>query len=333
MKAMVLEQQPGRLISKELPIPVPGPEEVLIKVEACGVCRTDLHIVDGELNRPKLPLIPGHEVVGTIVETGSRTHLRRTGERVGVPWLFKSCGVCRYCRQGNENLCEHALFTGYTADGGYAEFMTANENFIYPLPPDYDSIKAAPLLCAGLIGFRSYRMADETAGERRIKNLGLYGFGAAAHIIVQIAVAQGKEVFAFTKDGDREKQEFALDLGASWAGGSSDMPPKPLDAAIIFAPAGSLVPKALKALDKGGILVCAGIYMSDIPAFPYELLWWERKVLSVANLTRNDGYGFMEIASEIRLHTEITPYPLKQANAALDHLRSGRLKGAAVLIP
>lgn len=327
MKAMVLVQQRRPLELRQVPVPEPGPGEVLIKVEACGVCRTDLHILDGELAHPKLPLIPGHEIIGRVAGLGPGAGTYPLGTRVGVPWLARSCGMCRYCRKGLENLCLKAKFTGYHLDGGYAEYCTAAEDYIYPVPKGYEAVSAAPLLCAGLIGYRSYAMASEA------ERLGLYGFGAAAHIIIQVALHDGKQVFAFTRDGDTEKQRFAMKLGAKWAGGSSQLPPEPLDAAIIFAPAGPLVPQALKALDRGGTLVCAGIYMSDIPSFSYEDLWWEKKILSVANLTRQDGHGFMEAASRISIKTETIPYPLEDANRALEDLRSGRIKGAAVLIP
>ena len=327
MRAMVLEKQGERLRLKQVPRPEPGKGQVLIKIEACGVCRTDLHIVDGELESPKLPLILGHEIVGRVEKAGSGAKHFSIGTRVGVPWLAHACGRCRYCKRGLENLCENALFTGYTVDGGYAEYCVAFEDFIFEIPGGYASEKAAPLLCAGLIGYRSYKMAENA------QRLGLYGFGASAHIICQVALHEGVKVFAFTRDGDNEKQEFARRLGAHWAGGSSTLPPEQLDAAIIFAPVGSLVPKSLKAIDKGGTVVCAGIYMSDIPSFPYSLLWEERKIRSVANLTREDGRGFMKVASEVSIDLHTRAFPLEEANEALDALRNGRIKGAAVLVP
>ncbi|MGQ9617279.1 MAG: zinc-dependent alcohol dehydrogenase family protein [Spirochaetota bacterium] len=326
MKAMILNQPRKPLKFTELIIPSPDPSQLLVKVLACGVCRTDLHVVDGELPEPKLPLIPGHEIVGRVVEKGRDVERFKTGERVGIPWLGKTCGVCNYCKGGQENLCDSALFTGYTIDGGYAEYTVANENFCFKIPESYSDEKAAPLLCAGLIGYRSLRMTGEA------KNLGLYGFGAAAHIIIQVAIHEGREVYAFTSPGDRDKQHFALSLGAIWAGDSTEKPPQMLDAAIIYAPVGSLIPSALKAVRKGGVVVCAGIHMSDIPSFPYRILWEERVVRSVANLTRRDGEEFMEVAAKVRIKNETTPFPLEKANEALDALRSGRLKGAAVLL-
>jgi len=308
---------PGRpLEPAELPDPVPGPGELLVRVAACGICRTDLHIVDGELHEPKLPLVPGHQIVGSVAGTE---------RRVGVPWLGRACGECRYCRSERENLCDRPVFTGYTRDGGYAEMAVADESYVLDLPARFGDAEAAPLLCAGLIGYRSLRLAGD--GER----LGLYGFGAAAHIVCQVARAEGRRVFAFTRPGDAAAQGLARELGADWAGGSSEPAPDELDAAIIFAPAGELVPAALRASAKGATVVCAGIHMSDIPAFPYELLWNERSVCSVANLTRRDGEEFMEVAGRIPLRTEVTVYPLEAANEALDDLRSGRLTGAGVL--
>ncbi len=327
MEAMVLHQQRQKLRMESLPVPSPGSGQILIKIEACGVCRTDLHIVDGELAHPKLPLILGHEIVGRVVEKGPGADRFEISQRVGVPWLGHTCGKCKYCKKGLENLCENALFTGYTLDGGYAQYCCAYEDFAFPIPERYSSEKAASLLCAGLIGYRSYSMAK---GADRI---GLYGFGASAHIICQVAAFQGKKVFAFTRDGDEKKQEFAKSLGAYWAGGSSSMPPEPLDAAIIFAPAGQLIPQALKAIDKGGRVICAGIYMSDIPSFPYSILWHERQIKSVANLTRRDGVEFMKVASQTPIELHTVPFPLKDANEALDAVRSGKIKGAAVLIP
>lgn len=310
---------PGRaLSSRELDPPEPGPGQVLIKIHACGVCRTDLHLVDGELPACRYPVIPGHEVVGTVVATGAR---------VGVPWLAWACGECEYCRRGDENLCLHARFTGCHVDGGYAEYVVADGRFCLPIPERYGDAEAAPLLCAGLIGFRAYLKCGEA------KNLGLYGFGAAAHILAQIARADGRRVFAFTRPGDSAGQAFATECGAQWAGDSNVLPPEPLDAAIIFAPLGALVPQALKATRKGGRVICGGIHMSDVPAFPYALLWGERRIESVANLTRADGARFMERARDIGLKTRVTTYPLEQANTALDDLRAGRLSGAAVLLP
>ncbi|WP_432823845.1 zinc-dependent alcohol dehydrogenase family protein [Trichloromonas sp.] len=327
MRAMVLETGQRRLQLKQLPVPQPSPGQLLIRVHACGVCRTDLHIVDQELSEAKLPLIPGHEIVGTVVKTGDQVTRFRPGERVGVPWLGTTCGECRYCRREQENLCDHARFTGYTLDGGFAEFTLADQHFCFHLPPGFEDTEAAPLLCAGLIGYRTYRLAGNN-----IEHLGLYGFGAAAHIVAQIAVHQGKKVYAFTRPGDTEAQEFARRLGAVWAGASTQMSPQPLDAALIFAPAGELIPAALKATDKGGHVVAGGIHMSDIPAFPYRLLWEERKLSSVANLTRRDGEELLELAYRIPVRTEIERFPLEQANEALDRLRSGRVEGAAVLV-
>ncbi len=327
MRAMVLETGQRRLQLKQLPVPQPSPGQLLIRVHACGVCRTDLHIVDQELSGAKLPLIPGHEIVGTVVKTGDQVTRFRPGERVGVPWLGTTCGECRYCRREQENLCDHARFTGYTLDGGFAEFTLADQHFCFHLSPGFEDTQAAPLLCAGLIGYRTYRLAGNN-----IEHLGLYGFGAAAHIVAQIAIHQGKKVYAFTRPGDTEAQEFARRLGAVWAGASTQMPPHPLDAALIFAPAGELIPAALKATDKGGHVVAGGIHMSDIPAFPYRLLWEERKLSSVANLTRRDGEELLELAYRIPVRTEIERFPLEQANEALDRLRSGRVEGAAVLV-
>jgi len=326
MKAMVLEAGTHRLREVELPVPRPGPEEVLIRVRACGVCRTDLHIVDGELPDPRLPLVPGHEIVGTVAGVGERVARFSVGDRVGVPWLGYSCGCCRFCLSDQENLCNNALFTGYTLDGGYAEYKVAHQRYCFAISGYADDAEAAPLLCAGLIGYRSYRMAGES-----VERLGIYGFGAAAHIIAQIAVHQGKQVFAFTSPGDVVAQEFARRLGAVWAGDSTDAPPEELDAAIIFAPVGSLVPLALHAVAKGGSVVCGGIHMSDIPSFPYRLLWGERVLRSVANLTRRDGEELLRIAPLIPVRTEVQVFALEQANDALDRLRAGRIQGAAVL--
>lgn len=308
-------------------IPEPGVGQVLLKVLACGVCRTDLHVVDGELVTPKLPLIPGHEVVGNVADVGQGVDRFSKGQRVGVPWLGHTCGQCRYCRAGRENLCDAARFTGYTLDGGYADYIVADQRFCFPLPGNYSDAHAAPLLCAGLIGHRSLMMAGE--GEK----LGIYGFGAAAHIIAQVAVNQGRRVFAFTRPGDEAAQGFARGLGVVWAGDSSQTAPERLDAAIIFAPVGALIPTALRAVCKGGSVVCAGIHMSDIPTFPYEILWGERKLLSVANLTRRDGDEFFRLAASLDIRTDVHVYPLAGANQALDDLRRGRFQGAAVLVP
>ncbi|MDD4934054.1 MAG: zinc-dependent alcohol dehydrogenase family protein [Methylacidiphilaceae bacterium] len=327
MKAMVLEEPGKALVERELPIPEPGEGEILVKVGACGVCRTDLHVVDGELPEPKLPLIPGHEVVGTVVSPGPGATRFAAGQRVGIPWLGRTCGRCRFCRSGRENLCENPEFTGYTRNGGYADYLVADERFAFPLPEGYGDGEAAPLLCAGLIGYRSYRLAGP--GEK----LGFYGFGAAAHLLVQLAVAQGKEVYAFTRSGDVAAQNLARELGAVWTGASTEAPPVPLDAAILFAPAGELIPAALRALDRGGKVVCAGIHMSDIPSFPYRLLWEERQIASVANLTRQDAEEFFSLAARLHFRTHIHSYPLSQANAALSALREGRIAGAAVLFP
>jgi propanol-preferring alcohol dehydrogenase len=299
---------------------------VLLRIHTCAVCRTDLHVVDGELPEPKLPLIPGHEIVGTVEAKGERVERLAIGDRVGVPWLGHTCGVCRYCRTGRENLCDYAKFTGYQIDGGYAEYTVADANYCFALPHGYDSVAAAPLLCAGLIGYRSYRMAGDA------KRLGLYGFGAAAHIIIQVARHQGQRIFAFTRPGDQESQRFARELGAEWAGDSDMLPPEELDAAIIFAPFGSLVPLALRAVAKGGAVVCAGIHMSDIPSFPYRLLWGERRVCSVANLTRRDGEEFLALAPKVPVRTEVQTFPLHEANEALTRLRTGKIRGAAVLV-
>ncbi len=325
---MVLDRPGEKLKLKRVPVPEPGPEQVLIRVHVCGVCRTDLHILDGELAGPKLPLIPGHEIVGTVVESGLNADRFATGQRVGVPWLGYTDGRCSYCKKGRENLCDNARFTGYTLDGGYAEYAVADSRFCFSLPPSYGDAEAAPLMCAGLIGYRSYRLATMQGGVRR---LGIYGFGAAAHILCQVAAHQGMEVYAFTRPGDRNAQEFALRLRAVWAGGSDQMPPRPLDAAIIFAPVGSLIPAALRATAKGGIIVCGGIHMSDIPSFPYEILWEERVLRSVANLTRRDGIEFLEIAPRVPVKTDVQTYRLEDANLALDDLRQGRITGAAVL--
>lgn len=327
MKAMVFHKVGEPLALEEWPVPEPGDGQVLIRVIACGICRTDLHVVDGDLTDPKLPLVPGHEVVGRVVALGNGVTGRGAGELVGVPWLGHTCGVCRYCRAGQENLCEQPLFTGYTMDGGYAEYMVAYAAFCFPLAEEYGNASGAPLLCAGLIGYRSYRMMGGDA-----QALGLYGFGAAAHILTQVARYEGKKVYAFTRDGDREGQAFALRMGADWAGDSSALPPVKLDAAILFAPVGDLVPLALKATGKAGVVVCGGIHMSDIPSFPYSLLWEERVLRSVANLTRMDGREFLALAPKVPVRTETTVFPLEQANEALSALRSGSVKGAAALV-
>jgi len=324
---MVLERPGTPLVQRERPVPVPGAGEILVKVSACGVCRTDLHVVDGELTDPRLPIVPGHEIVGRVAAIGAKVETLRPGDRVGVPWLGHTCQVCAYCRTGRENLCDAPLFTGYTRDGGYATHAVADARFCFPLPDGSDDAETAPLMCAGLIGWRSYRMA----GEGRA--LGLYGFGAAAHILAQVAAWQGRSVYAFTRAGDAAAQGLAKSLGAVWAGGSEEQPPELLDAAIIFAPVGALVPLALKAVKKGGRVVCGGIHMSDIPSFPYRDLWEERQIVSVANLTRNDSHEFLAIAPQAGVKTTVRRYPLAEANAALADLRQGRLEGAAVLIP
>ena len=327
MKAMVLEAPKKDLILKTLPVPQVSLNQVLIKIIACGVCRTDLHIVDGELSKPKLPLIPGHEIVGEVVFADRKATNFKKGDIVGVPWLGYTCGKCKYCLNGRENLCINAGFTGYTIDGGFAEYTVANKEYCFHLPEMYGNASGAPLLCAGLIGYRSYRKIGKDA-----INIGIYGFGAAAHILIQVANSQGKKIFAFTRDGDKDGQQFAIHLGAIWSGGSSEKTPEKLDAAIIFAPVGNLVPKALQDVDKGGIVVCGGIHMSDIPSFPYDILWEERSVCSVANLTRKDGDEFLTIAPTIPVTTERKTYPLSKANDALNDLRNGKFHGAAVLI-
>jgi propanol-preferring alcohol dehydrogenase len=310
---------------EELPVPTPAERQVLIRVSVCAVCRTDLHIVGGELSDPRLPLVIGHMIVGHVESTGAGSHRFAAGERIGVPWLGFVDQTCRFCRRGLENLCVNARFTGYHLDGGYAEFCVADERFCFPLPESYADLHAAPLLCAGLIGYRALRLAGDA------QRVGLYGFGDSAHIIAQVARYQGRRVFAFTSPGDQKKQEFARSLGAEWAGDSTTPPPEPLDAALIFAPVGALVPAALRALDPGGVVVCAGIHMSDIPSFPYDLLWMERQVRSVANLTRRDGEEFLQIVPKVPVRTEVHPYPLADANEALDDLARGRFEGAAVL--
>lgn len=324
---MVLEKPRTQLRALDIAQPKPGVGEVLIQVTACAVCRTDLHVVDGELPDPKLPLVPGHEIVGTVVEAGSGANWFNVGARVGVPWLGWTCGECAFCLSDRENLCDRARFTGYTLDGGYADYVVADERFCFPIPNKCSDAEAAPLLCAGLIGYRSLM---KTGNAKRI---GLYGFGAAAHIITQVARYQGREIFAFTRPGDTEGQQFAKSVGASWAGDSEAMPPEKLDAAIIFAPVGELVPQALKSLNKGGVVVCGGIHMSDIPSFPYDLLWEERSICSVANLTRRDGKEFFLIAPRVPVQTTVQTFRLEEANEALARLREGKIRGAAVLIP
>lgn len=323
---MVLDAPGEPLQEREVPVPQPGRNQLLIRVHACGVCRTDLHIVDGELPDPKLPLIPGHEIVGTVVRRGQAARRFRVGDRVGVPWLGYTDGTCRYCRRGQENLCENARFTGYSVDGGYAEYTVAHEKYCFRMPAEYGDAEAAPLLCAGLIGYRTYRMAGETA-----ERLGIYGFGAAAHIVAQVAVHEGRRVYAFTRPGDTEGQQFARRLGAVWAGDSTERPPESLDAALIFAPVGSLIPTALAASDRGATVVSGGIHMSDIPSFPYRLLWEERAIRSVANLTRRDGEELLSIAPRVPVQTHVQLFPLNHANEALARLRAGTIEGAAVL--
>lgn len=327
MRAMVLERVGGKLAEEARPLPAPGPEDLLIEVAACGVCRTDLHVVDGDLPALRPAIVPGHEIVGRIVAMGAHVHGWRVGDRVGVPWLGGSCGHCFYCAIGRENLCDAPVFTGYHRDGGFATHVLADARYALPLPERYDDVTAAPLLCAGLIGFRSYRAAGPA------ERLGLYGFGAAAHIIAQIAVQEGRGVYAFTRPGDERSQAFARDLGVAWAGDSNEAPPDELDAAILFAPVGALVPEALRRLRKGGRVIAAGIHMSDIPSFPYKLLWGEREIRSVANLTRADGEAFMAAIERTPVTVHTHPYALSDANTALDDLRAGRFDGAAVLTP
>ncbi len=326
MHAMQLHAPHEKLRRADINVPTPGPGELLIRVAACAVCRTDLHVVDGELAEPKLPLVPGHEIVGRVVARGAEATRFAIGARVGVPWLGWTCGVCAYCRSGRENLCERARFTGYQIDGGYAEFTVADERFCFAIPAEYGDTEAAPLLCAGLIGYRTLRMAG--AAQR----LGIYGFGAAAHIIAQVARWQGRTLYAFTRPGDATAQDFARRITGGWAGGSDELPPEPLDAALIFAPVGALVPAALRAVAPGGVVVCGGIHMSDIPSFPYEWLWQERVIRSVANLTRSDAEEFLALAPKVPVRVATTPYPLDRANEALADLREGRLSGAAVLL-
>ncbi len=326
MRAMVLQRAKEPLQLQERAVPEPGPGQVLVRVHACGVCRTDLHVVDGELTQPKLPLVPGHEVVGIVAACGKKVERFAEGQRVGIPWLGWTCGTCRFCEAGKENLCETAKFTGYTLDGGYGDYALADQRYCFPIHGDYTDAEAAPLLCAGLIGYRSLRMAGEAA------RVGLYGFGAAAHIVAQVARYEGRRVFAFVRPGDEDAKDFARTLGAEWAGDSDEAPPEELDAAIIYAPVGALVPAALRAVAPGGTVVCAGIHMSPIPSFPYEILWRERKVLSVANLTRRDGEEFLALAPKAGIKTTVEEMPLENANEALARLREGRLRGAAVLV-
>ncbi len=327
MRAMVLEAPQTLLVERQVPRPTPGPGEVLVHVAACAVCRTDLHVVDGELTQPKLPIIPGHEIVGRVVEAGRGVEGFATGERVGIPWLGWTCDECSFCRSGQENLCPAARFTGYQIDGGYAEYAVADARYCFPVTGAYGDAEAAPLLCAGLIGYRALSMAGE--GER----LGIYGFGAAAHIVAQVARYQGRRLFALTREGDAPAQAFARRLGCVWAGSAGQEPPEPLDAALIFAPVGALVPLALRAVRPGGTVVCAGIHMSDIPSFPYDILWREKRLVSVANLTRHDGTAFLALAPQVPVVTEVEILPLEAANEALARLREGRLTGAAVLVP
>jgi alcohol dehydrogenase, propanol-preferring len=326
VRAMILDVPGEPLRIAEAPVPEPGEGQLLLSVHCCAVCRTDLHVVDGELPHPRLPLIPGHQIVGTVEKTGGHAGSFAVGDRVGVPWLGWTDGECRYCLSGRENLCENARFTGYQIDGGYAEHALADTRFCFPIPEGFPDLQAAPLLCAGLIGHRSLRFAGDA------ERLGLYGFGASAHIVAQVAAHEGRRIFAFTSPHDEEAQEFARELGAEWAGSSEEAPPEELDAAIIFAPVGALVPAALRAVARGGTVVCAGIHMSDIPSFPYEILWGERSVRSVANLTRQDGLDFLALAPEVPVRTEVVPFPLEEANQALDALRGGRVRGAAVLV-
>jgi len=325
---MVLSQKRlGRVGSVEIPKPTPGPSEVLVRILACGVCRTDLHVVDGELPDGPIPIVPGHEIVGRVESVGRDVTAHAPGDRVGIPWLGRSCGICEFCRSGRENLCPYARYTGYQLNGGYAEYTVADASFCFPIPDKYDDVHAAPLLCAGLIGYRAYRLAGPAP------RLGIYGFGAAGQIMAQDARHQGRDVYAFVAPGDHQALRFAQDVGVTWAGVSNQKPPDSLDAAIIFAPVGALVPEALSRVVPGGVVVCAGIHMSDIPSFPYRLLWQERIVRSVANLTREDGREFMKVAAEVPLKTHVREYALQDANQALDDLRAGRLSGAAVLVP
>ena len=326
MRAMILEKPGQPMKLADVPIPEPGPKQVQVKVSVCGVCRTDLHVVDGDLAEPKLPIVPGHQIVGRVSAVGAQATQFKEGDKVGIPWLGGSCGECYYCRSGQENLCDKSKYTGYQIDGGFAEYAVADERFTFPVPQGYPDIQTAPLLCAGLIGYRSLRFTGEA------KRIGFYGFGAAAHVIIQVATYQGREIYGFTREGDTKGQQFAREMGAVWAGSSEETPPEELDAAIIFAPVGALVPLALKAVRKGGVVVCAGIHMSDIPSFPYSLLWGERVLRSVANLTRRDGEEFLALAPRVSVRTTVHPYPLEKANEALDDLREGRFEGAAVVV-
>lgn len=327
MRAMVFEQQGRPLRLREMAVPEPGEGEVQLKVTACGICRTDLHVVDGDLGEPKLPLIPGHQIIGEVTRLGEGVQDFHQGQRLGVPWLGGSCNHCWYCRRGRENLCDQARYTGYQINGGFAEYTVADARYCFPIPAHYSDIQAAPLLCAGLIGYRSYRLLEQC------ETIGLYGFGAAAHILIQVARHRGQRVFAFTREGDAQAKQFARELGAEWAGDSNQPAPEQLEGAIIFAPAGELVPQALRSVRRGGRVVCAGIHMTDIPSFPYEILWGEREIISVANLTRQDGEEFLPLAADIPVHTKVHEYPLERANEALDDLRAGRFTGAAVLVP
>ncbi|MBA3721983.1 MAG: zinc-dependent alcohol dehydrogenase family protein [Parachlamydiaceae bacterium] len=326
MRAMVLEAPKMPMKLMDVPIPQPEKNQVLIKVHSCGICRTDLHIIDGELPHPKLPLILGHQIVGIIEKLGEAVNNFKRGDRVGVPWLGGSCGKCEYCQKGQENLCDHAVYTGYQLNGGFAEYCVANSNFIFPIPSSYSDLEAAPLLCGGLIGYRAYRMTAKA------KTIGFYGFGSSAHLLTQLAVFQGREVYAFTRPGDTKGQEFAKSIGAVWAGNSNEEPPVQLDAAIIFAPSGELVPQALKVVCKGGVVVCAGIYMSDIPSFPYSLIYGEKILRSVTNLTRQDGEEFLQLATQSRIKTTVTSYELEQVNEALEELRKGEFFGSGVIV-
>ena len=327
MKAMLLEAPRRPLRAAEVPDPAPGAGQLLLRVRACAVCRTDLHVIDGDLPEPKLPLVLGHEVVGVVERAGEGASRFAPGDRVGVPWLGATCGRCRFCREGSENLCDEARFTGYHLDGGFAELAVADERFCFPVPPAFSDVDAAPLLCAGLIGHRTLRAAGDP------RTVGIWGFGAAAHLVAQVARFEGREVFAFTRPGDARAQAFARSLGAAWAGGSDELPPGPLDAALVFAPIGALVPAALRSVRKGGVVVCGGIHMTDIPSFPYALLWGERVVRSVANLTRRDGEEFLAVAARAGVTSQVRSYPLEAANEALEDLREGRLEGAAVVVP
>jgi len=325
MRAMVLEKQGEKLKLQDVSKPKPEKGQILIKIHSCGICRTDLHVLDGDLTEPKLPLIPGHQIVGEVIDTSKASGRLAQGSRIGVPWLGYSCGQCKFCKTDRENLCDHARYTGYQIDGGFAEYCVADERFCFPIPEGYPDLQAAPLLCAGLIGYRSLRLTEEA------NTLGFYGFGASAHILIQLANYQNKKVYAFTRKGDTRSQDFARSLGAVWAGNSEEFPPEKLEAAIIFAPVGELVPQALKSVEKGGNVVCAGIHMSDIPSFAYKILWEERTIKSVANLTRKDGDEFLDLAPKVPVKTEVTTYPLEKTNEALEDLRQGKFDGAAVI--